>query len=224
MSESESDLEGASAGGSAGSSLDTTIGFNTEVGRETTVDSSSSSGAHGLFDPTLGSTDSSRPPLVPAQIAVRRLPEQQQRPGPSLLPTQAKEYEPALLLHVAAQQAGVPRGKPAAPVAPGTLAQAGDDGHPSAAPAESHLLLLLVQQQQQNAQMLALMQGMVAQLSTTLPAPPARAPTATAVVVRQPGAPARNPRAAPSKPPRSMPAGDCDKCRCHINNTCIQSN
>ena len=41
-------------------SLDTTIGFNTEVGRDTVVDSSSS-GAQGLSDFTLESSDSSRP-------------------------------------------------------------------------------------------------------------------------------------------------------------------
>ena len=71
--------------------------------------------------------------------------------------------------------------------------------------------------------MLALTQGMVTQLLGTPQAPPARAPNPPAVVVRQPGAAARNPWAAPSHTPRSIPAGDCDKCRSHINNICLHT-
>ena len=126
MSESESDKEGALAGGSTGTSLDTTMGFNTEVGRETLVDSSSSSGAQALADPMLWSTGSSRPPLAPPQIAARRQPEPQPWPGASLPAVPAEESKPALLsLPVAAQQGGATRGKPPAPATPSLPAQGG---------------------------------------------------------------------------------------------------
>ena len=149
MSESESDLEDAPTAASTGTSLDTTIGFNTEVGRETQVDSSSSSGTMALSDPTLGSTDSSRPPLATPQIAARRQSEPQPRPEANLPPVPAEEHKPAVLsLPVAG---GATRGKPPAPAAPGQPAQAGA-GPPSAPPAKLQLLQLL--QQQQNAQML----------------------------------------------------------------------
>ena len=98
MSERSEDTSGAGVP-SESLSLDTTIGFNTEVGIETTVDSSSSSGAKGLSDPSLGSTDSSWPPPVHAPIPARRLLELPPRPGPSLPPVE--EYVPALLLPAA---------------------------------------------------------------------------------------------------------------------------
>ena len=98
MSESSEDTSGVGVPLES-LSLDTTIGFNKEVGREATVDSSSSSGAQGLSNPSLGSTDSSRPLSVHAPIAARRLLKLVPRPGPS--PPLAEEYVPALLLPAA---------------------------------------------------------------------------------------------------------------------------
>ena len=60
--------------------LDTTIGFNTEVGRDTVVNSSSS-GAQALSDLTLESSDSSRPQSAHAPNVVRSAPLPPPWPG-----------------------------------------------------------------------------------------------------------------------------------------------
>ena len=61
---SSSDISEVPQPGSS-DSVDMTLGFNTEVGRSTVATPSSSSGTQALSDPTLGSTESSRPPSPP---------------------------------------------------------------------------------------------------------------------------------------------------------------
>ena len=126
-----------------------TNSLDTEVGRDTIVDSSSSS------HPTLGSTDAGWPQSAHAQKATRSAP--QHRP-------------PASTTQVLVP--GNTHGNPAAPPAPGPPAV----GPPSAAAVDTQLLQILIQPQQQQQhqmkQMMQMMQGIMTQ-----PAPPVRVPT-----------------------------------------------
>ena len=228
---SSSDMSEALGPVVSSKNLDMTIGFNTEEGRDTIANSSSSSGAQEFSDPTPGSSDSSRPPSAHAPVTVRSLPQPPPLSRPSL--PSAEEYSRQHRPPASATQAPLPQSThstPAAPRPPGPRAQAATFGLQIAAVADTPLLQLIIQQQQQqhqqqNAQMLALMQSMMAHMSLTPQAPPAQVPTTPqpAVAVRQPGAAARNPWAAPPPPPLSIAAGGCDLCTRQINHICLHS-
>ena len=175
--------------------MDTTIGFNTEVGRDTIVDSSSS-GAQGLSDPTLESSDSSRPQSAHAASAIRSAPPPPPWPGPGLPPAEESPRAPRPLASTTQVLApGNPHGTPSAPPAAGPSAQPA-----SVAAVDMQLLQILQQQhqmmqqqQQQQHQMMQMMQGIM-----TPPAPPVRVPTSPlpTVTTRHPSAVERNPVAA----------------------------
>ena len=230
---SSSDMSVAPGPVVSSDSMDTTIGFNTEVGRDTIANSSSSSGSQEFSDPTLGSTESSRPPSAHAPATARSLAPPPPLPGPSL--PSAEEYSQQHRLPATATQAPLPQSTHSTPAAldprlGGRPAQAPTCEQQTAAVADTPLQQLMIQQQQQqqqqNAQMLALMQSMIAQISSTPQAPPVRVPTPPqlAVAVRQPGAAARNPWAAPPPPPLSIAAGGFDLCARHINHICFTLN
>ena len=83
-------------------SLDTMLGLSTETGRETAVTPSSSSGTQALTDPTLASSESSRPPTPP--LEGRGRPQPAPWPGPQP-PQDGGPRAPHLALPLAANAA-----------------------------------------------------------------------------------------------------------------------
>ena len=92
---SSSDSSELPVPGESSDSLDTTIGYHTEIGRDTVIDSSSS-GAQGLSDPALESSDSSRPQSTNAPATIRGA-------APVPLPPDPDPWQGALLLQDGAQ-------------------------------------------------------------------------------------------------------------------------
>ena len=93
---SSSDSSELPVPGESSDSLDTTIGYHTEIGRETVIDSSSS-GAQGLSDPALESSDSSRPQ------STTHAPPTIRGAAPVPLPPDPDLWQEALLLQDGAQ-------------------------------------------------------------------------------------------------------------------------
>ena len=196
-------------------SLDTAIGFNTEVGRDTVVNSSSS-GAQALSDPTLKSSDSSQ--SAHAQNVVRSAPLPPPWPGPPPAEECPGPPRPAATV----TQMLAPGNPTSAP------ATAASTQHPAPAatglpvqPDNAQLLQLLQQQQQQQQQQHQQQQQQQNQMMQQMmhmmermhqPAPPARGPNPPlpTSTTRQPSAAAQKPWAAPPPPLPSMATGKCD--------------
>ena len=145
--------------------LETMIGFSTETGRDTASTPSSSSGTQALSNPTLGSSESSRPPTPPME---RRRPppvpwpepRPRQYSGPSgVRPGTAKESPAALASDRAAHSHAAAGGPPLPGQSTAALAPAPSSGGPLGPgrpqdgpvnqPADNAVLQMLIQQMQQ---------------------------------------------------------------------------
>ena len=191
-------------------SLDTVIGLSTKTGRTTVVTPSSSSEDQALSDPTLASSDSSRP-ITPGQEGNGRLQNGHSNSVPVAGPSSGDQVEHPAAAAASRSAAGRPtRGKAPGPSQP------------------VDLLLILKQMQQQQLQQ---QQQMLAALMQQLQAPGARPRPGHRDMVSppplhstQPARPSlqdRDPPWAARRPPRALDI--CRQCEDQEAHICLHS-
>ena len=158
-----SDSEAGAQEPASSESLDTTLGFNTEVGLSTMA-SSSSSNNPGLSDPTMGSTsESSRqntPPVTERESEVQG--QLQLLPPLVARPTATAQVGGTQLEQPRKERVTAP--SQAEPLPVGLVAASGSQ----AAPSSNDLLLQMLQQQRQMQQQMQAAQEAQTQLLTLL--------------------------------------------------------